>query len=164
MKRADLQAALANANVRAFLRMLRLGEGSRDDPRIAGDEGYNKLVGGGEFTDFSHHPAVLVWLPTLKVHSTAAGAYQILRRTWDALVRQYHFPDFSPACQDEAAVALIAGRKALADVIAGRLAVAIHKCRREWASLPGAPYGQRTERYQALEAEYLKHGGTIAAP
>lgn len=159
--RAELRGALDHANVRAFLRAIRLGEGTSDDA------GYFRVVGSSageppDFTDTSKHPNKAVWIERLKIFSTAAGAYQIIRRTWEALVGQYAFPDFSPACQDEAAVALIAGRKALEDVIAGRLAEAIGKCRLEWASLPGAPYGQRTESYEAVQAEYVKHGGTLA--
>jgi lysozyme len=155
VKRSGLQAALDNANVRAFLRAIRLGEGTSDE------DGYGRLVGGGQFTDFSKHPRKLVWIKRYRVNSSAAGAYQILWPTWKALCAQYDFPDFSPASQDEAAVALIAGRDALYDVIYGRLAAAIDKCRLEWASLPGSPYGQRTEKYADVEAEYLKAGGTL---
>ena len=100
--------------------------------------------------------------------STAAGAYQFLSRTWDALVRQYGFKDFSPENQDKGAVALIIGRKALDDVIAGNIEQAIRKCNREWASLPGSPYGQPTRTLdQALETYrlaggYLRPQGTPA--
>lgn len=161
LKRADLRAALAHANVRAFLRAIRLGEGTSDDA------GYFRVVGSKvgdppDFTDTSKHPNRVVWIERLKLHSSAAGAYQIIRRTWEALVGRYGFKDFAPDTQDEAAVGLIAGRRALDDVRAGRLAEAIEKCRLEWASLPGSPYGQRTEDYAAVQAEYLKHGGTLA--
>lgn len=156
MTRDDLQEALQHPNVKAFLKAIRLGEGT------SGEDGYNIIVGGERFDDFSKHPEKLVYLEKYKTSSSAAGAYQILRRTWNELVRQYGFPDFSPECQDEAAVALIAGRGALYNVKRGELPQAIEKCRLEWASLPGSPYGQRTEDYANVERVYLENGGTLA--
>ncbi len=155
MNRADLKAALQNANVQAFLRAIRLGEGTSDEA------GYNRIVGGGTFADDSVHPHVRVFIPKYQVYSTAAGAYQIIWPTWQKLCLQYSFPDFTPESQDEAAVALIAGRHALDDVIAGRLEDAVGKCSAEWASLPDSTAGQRTESYEAVENEYLTHGGKL---
>ena len=100
MSRLDLQAALENANVRAFLRAIRLGEGTSDEA------GYYRIVGGGSFSDDSKHPGVKVYIQRYDVYSTAAGAYQIINGTWNGLVRQYGFTDFSPESQDLAAVAL----------------------------------------------------------
>ena len=156
MNRADLQAALQQTNVRAFLRAIRLGEGTSDEA------GYNRIVGGGSFTDDSVHPHVRVFIPKYNVYSTAAGAYQIIFPTWTALCKQYAFPDFTPDSQDEAAVALIAEKHALDDVKAGRLAEAVQKCSATWASLPGSQAGQRTEGYDAVQNEYLSNGGTLA--
>jgi muramidase (phage lysozyme) len=155
MNRADLHAALQITNVSAFLAAIRLGEGTRDEA------GYYRIVGGGTFDDDSQHPNVRVWIDRYKVYSTAAGAYQIINPTWRALLKQYHFPDFSPESQDEAAVALIDGRHALADVISGRFADAVRKCSAEWASLPGSQAGQRVEDFAAVQAVYLAAGGTI---
>ena len=156
MNRQDLQDALEIPNVTAFLKAIRLGEGTSDEA------GYYRIVGGGEFTDDSRHPNVRVFIPRYNVYSTAAGAYQIIRPTWDGLQKQYHFPDFSPECQDEAAVALIVGRYALDSVISGELQDAVQKCSAEWASLPGSKAGQRTEAFDDVLAVYLNHGGTLA--
>lgn len=156
MNRLDLQAALGNKNVRAFLKAIRLGEGTTDEA------GYYRIVGGGTFTDDRAHPNVRVFIARYKVWSTAAGAYQIIGPTWRGLVKQYGFEDFSPDCQDEAAVALIAGRKALEDVRAGRFEEAVAKCALEWASLPGSQAGQRTEDIADVRKVYQDNGGTIA--
>lgn len=152
----ELFAALDHPNVKAFLRAIRLGEGTADEG------GYQRIVGGDQFTTFDDHPRQRVWIERYKVWSTAAGAYQIIVPTWDGLVEKYGFKDFSPLTQDLAAVALIKGRGALQDVIEGRFTTAVEKCGKEWASLPGSPYGQRTETLASVEAEYLKHGGTLA--
>ncbi|WP_082492944.1 glycoside hydrolase family 104 protein [Acidovorax sp. Leaf160] len=154
-----LVEALTHGNVRAFLRMLRHGEGT------AGEDGYRVMFGGGRFDSFADHPrqAITRKLGGNPITSTAAGAYQFLSRTWDGLVKQYGFADFSPKNQDLGAVALITGRKALDDVIAGRFEVAVRKCAREWASLPGSPYGQPVVTMARARQEYEDAGGTYSA-
>ena len=124
------RSLLNNANVRAMLRVIRQGESSQNDA-VA----YRMIVGrvGAQFSSFADHPRIF-GTPT----STAAGAYQITKTTWDWVRQQMKLPDFSPASQDAAALGLIAYRGALLDVLAGNLDAAIPKLRREWTSLPGA--------------------------
>jgi len=142
-------------NVSAFLQTIRVSEGT------SGSDGYSVLVGGGHFDSFADHPRVLVYLPNLRINSSAAGAYQILRRTWDGVAAKLGLPDFSPTSQDRAAVELIRQRGALADVRAGRFAAAVEKCKKEWASLPGAGYGQRENSLATLQGAYLSAGGNV---
>ena len=155
MTRDDLLAALTHDNVQAFLRVIRQGESSQDDNAY-------RTIFGGKLFDVPpwEHPNELVRLNGLQ--STAAGAYQFLARTWYSLVKQYGFPDFSPSSQDQAAVALIAGRGALDDVIAGRLDAAILKCAKEWASLPGSLYGQPTQTLKDCREIFAAYGGREA--
>ncbi len=156
--------ALRSPNVRAFLRAIRLGEGTSDDA------GYRRLFGGGDFESFADHPRVRTYekhdgqfIRNGKIDfTTAAGAYQITASTWDEVRARYGLPDFSPTSQDLAAVGLLIRRKALDDVIAGRIEAAIAKCRLEWASLPGSPYGQRTESMQRVLDTYVASGGAFA--
>ena len=153
-----LRAALANTNVRAFLRVIRAGEGTADE------DGYRRQFGGELFTDFSRHPnrAITKTLGDKQLTSTAAGAYQFLGRTWSECQAALNLPDFSPASQDLAAVFLIVRRKGLEHIIAGRLEQAIAACANEWASLPGSPYGQPTKTLAQCHAVYKQHGGTYA--
>ncbi|WP_081636277.1 glycoside hydrolase family 104 protein [Pandoraea sp. SD6-2] len=132
----SVASAIADPNVQAFLTLIRTGEGT------LGPNGYSTLFGGGTFNSFADHPNIRVTRGSLT--STAAGAYQILYGTWLEMQAAYGLTDFSPASQDIAAVGLIKRRGALADVIAGRFDAAITKCNKEWASLPGSPYGQPT--------------------
>jgi len=155
--RDELLAISREPNVAAFLRALRLGEGTKDDA------GYRRIVGGGMADSLADHPRKMVWLPRYGVNSSAAGAYQFLGKTWDGLVKQYGFPSFEPQWQDAGAVGLIIGRKALDAVRRGDIRAAIALCRNEWASLPGSPYGQRTEAMDAVLLEYRKWGGTLTA-
>ncbi len=157
MTRDDLRAALKNRNVVAFLHVIREGETDQTD------NAYYKMVGDSpgvySLSDLSDHPRRTVWIQRLNVSSSAAGAYQFLTRTWDGLVKQYGFPDFSPQCQDEAAVALIAGRKALNAIIEGNLADALDRCSWEWASLPPNRYGQGAMTAERVYDVYDKWGG-----
>ncbi|HEY5805056.1 MAG TPA: glycoside hydrolase family 104 protein [Lysobacter sp.] len=144
-------------NVCAFLDTLAFSEGTRHK----GDNGYNVMVGGTLLDDYGTHPGKPVWLPRYKVNSTAAGRYQFLRKTWANLVKQLSLPSFEPIYQDLGAIELIRGRKALEDVKAGRFDVAVAKCAKEWASLPGAGYGQREIPIDTLQAVYVAAGGQI---
>jgi len=156
-----LVGLLAEPNVRAFLRMVRVGEGTADD------DGYRRLFGGELVDGFADHPrrAVTRTFAGRPITSTAAGAYQFLSRTWDECERALGLGDFSPANQDIAALYLIERRHALEDVLAGRVESAIAKCNREWASLPGSPYGQPTRTIAQALAVYTAAGGSqLPAP
>ncbi len=146
-------------NLAAFLDTIAYAEGT---PRFSSNEGYDVLVGGTIFDGFADHPRQSVWLKSYNIHSTAAGRYQFLVRTWDDLANRFHLTDFSPASQDEAAKQLIRQCTALGMVYDGHIADAIHACRRIWASLPGAGYGQREIDTDELLGVYVRAGGNIA--
>lgn len=143
-----------SANLWAFLLMIQYAEGTY------GPNAYRMLYGGQLFTSYARHPNIAV--TRNDITSTAAGAYQILYRTWLAL-SDMNLPDFSPASQDRAAAELIRRRGALEDVLAGRFSEAIYKCRKEWASLPGAGYGQHEHSLATLAQVYRYAGGELVA-
>lgn len=149
-----------SANLRAFLYLIRWCEGT------SGEDGYRIMFGGERFESFNDHPrrAITKTLGGKPITSTAAGAYQFLARTWDECVRALNLPDFGPESQDKAATYLISRRGALQAVEAGDLDAAIRLCNREWASLPGSPYGQPVKTLAQCRDVFTKAGGTIAAP
>ena len=149
-----LSAAQAGGpSVLAFLDMLAWSEGT--STIASSDDGYNVLVGGSLFHDYSQHPRVSVALPRYGIRSTAAGRYQFLARTWDGLVQRYAFDgSFAPAAQDLAALKLLEEYAAMPLIQAGRIEQAIARAAPIWASLPGAGYGQREQRLSALLAQY----------
>jgi muramidase (phage lysozyme) len=144
-------ADVNNQNVRAFLRVIRRGEGTMDEA------GYRRMFGGELFSSFADHPRKVIRKNGYA--SSAAGAYQALTSTWDETRSIMGLRDFSPTSQDWFAVGRIAARGALADVIAGRFAVALSKCAREWASLPGSPYGQPVISMATAASVYASAGG-----
>lgn len=154
----QLTAYLQDPNVRAFLAVVRYCEGT------AGENGYRMMFGGKLFHSFLDHPRQVQTFKLRKggvLSSSAAGAYQFLSRTWDGLVKQWGLPDFTPYSQDRGAVALLVGRKAIKDIIAGRIESAVRKCNKEWASLPGSPYGQPVKTIAEVIKVYTDNGGTI---
>ena len=169
---ADVPVDTADANISAFLGMLRQSEGTASavDPYSV-CYAYRHVI-----QDFSDHPAVTgEWRgePLSDAMcknagfgpgciSSAAGAYQITKGTWNGLKSALGLPDFSPASQDSAAAELIRRRGALESVKAGDISAAINKCRNEWASLPGNYAGQGQHAQDTLIAWYSNNGGTTA--
>ena len=148
----------ATDNLQAFLGMIRFSEGTANSPTTR-DRGYDQIVGRTRFTSYADHPRVRVYLPRLKIWSTAAGGYQLLMRYYDIYSKQLNLRGFGPVVQDAIAIQQIKERRALPDIEAGRLSVAIDKCKNIWASLPGAGYGQYEHRYEDLETAFLRAGG-----
>jgi muramidase (phage lysozyme) len=159
--RQHVEAALLSQNAQAWLRLLRWCEGTGQD-----DRAYRMFFGGALFDSLADHPRRTHTF-TMKgrpITSSAAGAYQFLARTWDECRDALRLPDFGPRSQDLAALFLTRRRGALDDVLAGRIEDAIRKCAREWASLPGSPYGQPVKTLAECLRVYQQHGGTIGAP
>lgn len=157
-----MRLSLDNPNLHAFLAVIRAGEGT------AGVNGYRTLFGGELFGSYIDHPNIRFYEKKdefirngRKDFTTAAGAYQITFSTWKVAKAALNLPDFSPASQDAAAAWLIRRRGALRDACAGRLFTAISKCNREWASLPGSPYGQPTISNARAHRIYTAAGGVL---
>lgn len=140
----------------AFFKLIAFSEGTDNGRQATKDRGYDVIVGGALFASYADHPRVLVPLPRLKIKSTAAGRYQIKRDIFDFYKKELKLKDFSPASQDAIAWRLIGECKAQADVLAGRIEVAVDKCRSRWASLPGAGYGQHEHKMETLRDVYDK--------
>lgn len=166
---SEVDEMTAQANERAFLAAIRVGEGT------SASNGYSILFGGATFGSFADHPAVLGWRGGSLSDamcaaagfgpgcvSTAAGAFQINKPTWLRVSRKLGLTDFSPASQDAVALELISEKGALADVRAGRVEIAVGKVRKVWASLPGAGYGQGEVKLAAFVGNYANAGGAVA--
>ncbi len=140
-------------NVKAFLKLLRYAEHRREDNSV-----YYILYGGKQtFSDASKHPNkhIKAW----GRESTAAGAYQILKGTYDEAVDRGIVRDFTPDSQDKLAIWKIKSRGALDFVRSGDVERAIGRLRSEWASLPGASQSNLTmpdamERFNRYVKEF----------
>jgi lysozyme len=148
-------------NVPAFLRMIRVAEGTD------GPNGYYTLFGGQFFLEMDTHPAVRTYgefngRPGLD-YTTAAGAYQITFTTWQRLAAKTGLTDFSPETQDEMARELIREHGAWDDVRAGRFDAAVAKLGAKWASLPSSTAPQARRSLDFVRAAYVNAGGSVAA-
>ena len=87
-----------------FLETISEAEGTAIDRTYQAIVGLGKGVEGAPayFDDYSKHPNVIGYRGPAGP-STAAGRYQIVKRTWDYLSKKYNLKDFSPASQDKAA-------------------------------------------------------------
>lgn len=154
-------ARAGGVNVCALLDTIAYTEGTDNGFQPTNDHGYDVLAGGKLFTDYTRHPNVLVQL-TPSLSSTAAGRYQILSRFWVIYQQQLGLPDFSPLSQDLYAIQQFRERGALPLIQSGHFTDAVGAINTIWASLPGSPYGQRTERMEDAHAVYLLNGGSDA--
>lgn len=169
----------ADANMRAFLAVIRQGESSQTD------NAYRMVYGGKLWTpndyaaagyhDLAVHPYFAGW-PGVRLPdqtcinagfspgciTTAAGAYQFISTTWERAARAVGAPDFAPQSQDAAAIYLIQERGAYNDVINGRFADALAKVASEWASLPGSTVKQGGISIATATQVYQQYGGAIA--
>ena len=140
-------AALGNANVRAFLEVIREGESGHDESAYT-------IINGGAYFDAPpwRHPTH--GIPTTQ-GGRASGAYQFLGTTWARCATALGLgEDFSPASQDVAAVYLIEGRHALPAVMAGDLVLACSKLAQEWVSLPDLGLAR-------VQRVFLQYGGSL---
>ena len=151
-------------NIAAFLYLIRASEHFLRDAESGA--AYQLFYGGSRFTDLSDHPAItgekkgvpLAASVCLNAGlapgcvSTAAGAYQIIKSTWQGV--RDGLPDFSPASQDAAAIRLLAQTGALKLILAGDIDGAVEKANNIWASLPNATFGQATKRYAYVQDRF----------
>lgn len=149
-----------NRQLWAFLDLIAYSEGTDNGRQPTNNHGYDVIVGGKLFYDYSKHPGVYVKLNP-RLTSSAAGRYQILEKFAKHYMKQLKLPDFGPDSQDKIAIQLIKECKALDDIYAGRIHSAVYKCRSRWASLPGAGYGQHEQKIEKLIAVFKEAGGVV---
>ena len=147
-----------NNQRKAFLDMLAWSEGTDNGRQKTRNHGYDVIVGGELFTDYSDHPRKLVTLnPKLK--STGAGRYQLFP-VMDAHCKQLGLKDFLRKSQDAVALQQIKERR-FTHIDRGDIRQAIDRCSNIWASLPGAGYGQFEHKADSLTAKFKEAGGTV---
>lgn len=149
-------------NEKAFLDMIAVSEIGWPLLKKS-DNGYNVLVGSTPtkpllFSDYSKHPRIRF----KPLNSDAAGRYQLMGRYFEHYARLLKLPDFSPASQDAIALQQIREFGGLPLINAGKFPEAINRCRKLWASFPGAGYGQNEHHPDYLLAIYKGAGGTVA--
>lgn len=154
--REQLEQALQDPNVRRYLDLIAYAEGVK--------HGYNTTFGNKRIEDLSYHPNK-VWGRTGDGATTATGRYQFLGSTWNGLAKEYGFQDFGERNQDLGAIALIAKKGALNDVMNGNIDSANRKLSKTWASLPYNNSPHQSQRTTAeIAKEWTRLGGAEYTP
>ena len=139
--------------------MLAWSEGTDNGRQKTKNHGYDVIVGGELFTDYSDHPRKLVTLnPKLK--STGAGlsaSFPLVGCLPQAAWPERLLSEKSGRC----GVRQIKERGALPMIDRGDIRQAIDRCSNIWASLPGAGYGQFEHKADSLIAKFKEAGGTV---
>ena len=148
-----------NNQRKAFLDMLAWSEGTDNGRQKTRNHGYDVIVGGELFTDYSDHPRKLVAKPKTQINRrrTLPASFPLV-----GCLPQAAWPeDFSPKSQDAVALQQIKERGALPMIDRGDIRQAIDRCSNIWASLPGAGYGQFEHKADSLIAKFKEAGGTV---
>lgn len=150
---------LADPNVKAFIGAISQAEGGDYDLKYGGVKGKKKDP--WKFSDFSTHPGVGADGVT-----TAAGMYQINKKTWKEMGDKMGLADFSPGTQDLLAVEILRTIGVVDKIKDGDIASALSAASNRWAALPQGPgkpgrYKQPFVSYEDFAGSYKKLGGTV---
>jgi muramidase (phage lysozyme) len=132
------------------------------------DTAYTTRFGGAQFTIGKDHPRISArtgW----GTYSAAAGAYQIMPKTWDTVIQpNLNLPDFSKESQEKAGRYLVQNRGVNPDTRFNtfeEFSAGISKLSPEWAGLPnsaqgtGGYWGQAKTDMQTLYNQYQQYLG-----
>ena len=148
-----------NNQRKAFLDMLAWSEGTDNGRQKTRNHGYDVIVGGELFTDYSDHPRKLVTLnPKLKSQQApdATASFPLV-----GCLPQAAWPERLLSKSQDAVALQQIGRGALPMIDRGDIRQAIGRCNNIWASLPGAGYGQFEHKADSLIAKFKEAGGTV---
>ena len=101
-KKDENKVCECEARVKAFMRMLRVGEGTDSE------RGYTTQFSGKQFSNMNNHPHDVVTANGYS--SSAAGAYQIMSDTYDGLKTyrtKYSIMNFNQESQDKLCLVIL---------------------------------------------------------
>lgn len=141
-----------NRNLQAFLDMIGKAEGAD----------YDVWFGGAKIPSLAAHPGYqdrYVTISGQRFRPSAAGKYQFIKSTWDAISKRLGLSSFSPENQDTAAIELLREIGALPHILSGNFNQAVRIASDKWASLPYAKDGQPTKSLLTVKSYYESFGG-----
>lgn len=125
----QLERGGVSKNEQEFLDVISQAEGTSN----YGNNGYNTLFGGSQFSDYSDHPRQ--YFDHNGTRTSAAGRYQITAQSWDDAVKALGLTDFSPANQDKAALWLAQRAGQGENIRNGNITGAANGLRQVWTGL-----------------------------
>ena len=148
-----------NNQRKAFLDMLAWSEGTDNGRQKTRNHGYDVIVGGELFTDYSDHPRKLVTCGKTQINRrrTLPASF----RWWDAYRKQLGLKGLLSKvrtlwhCSRLRSVALYLWLIVVISV------ENVDRCNNIWASLPGAGYGQFEHKADSLIAKFKEAGRLV---
>jgi muramidase (phage lysozyme) len=158
-KKMTPEEMLKLARMRAMLRLIRSDEnnGASDDKAYHARYGNRDPMSDKDMINYVPKDEKFINKKGKLEHHTTAGAYEILKETWQEVSRVLGIKDFTPANQDIAAIHLINKDDAARDIEAGNLAEAIRKLNYGLPSLPGG-----SQSHTKLEVDTRKFDTFVA--
>ena len=146
--KATYDDILESPNFKKMAAMVMVMEGTAkyDDP-------FATKFGGKQLDDLSDHPRTAEYFNDKNGKSTAttaAGAFQFLRGTWDEQAKRLQLPDFSAKSQMKAFAGMLEQAGVLGDVVSGKLDEAMAKVGNLWAGLPSSTH-KATQGSRSIE-------------
>ena len=147
-----------NNQRKAFLDMLAWSEGTDNGRQKTRNHGYDVIVGGELFTDYSDHPRKLVTLNPKQINRrrTLPASFPLVGCLPQAAWPERLLSEKSGRCGMQQIKGV-----ALPMIDRGDIRQAIDRCSNIWASLPGAGYGQFEHKADSLIAKFKEAGGTV---
>lgn len=150
LTREEYRSLLDDANVQRGLAVIRQSEDTARYP-----DPYAVTFGGGTFDYSGGHPGTKFSFTTKSGKSkttTATGAYQFLKDTWNDVANKLGLENMSAENQDIAALALIDQNGGLTHLLEGDVKGFVNEVGNIWASLPSAPaeYDQPTRSWNEI--------------
>jgi len=121
-------------DLNALLATIREVESSNDP------SAYNMLYGGDSFEGYDAHPNISKKFKTksgTELSTTAAGAYQFLKGTWDEFAEKVGITGFSPQEQDQVAIQLLSDKGAIDALREGNYERALEIAGETWVGIGG---------------------------
>ena len=148
-----------NNQRKAFLDMLAWSEWTDNGRQKTRNHGYDVIVGGELFTDYSDHLSQILVTLNPNSNQQAPDATSFFP-VGGCLPQEAIFRKTSLRKSGRQALQQIKERGALPMIDRGDIRQAIDRCN-IWASLPGAGYGQFEHKADSLIAKFKEAGGTV---
>ena len=142
-----------NNQRKAFLDMLAWSEGTDNGRQKTRNHGYDVIVGGELFTDYSGSPSQTCHAKP-KTQINRRRTLPASSRWWDAYRKQFGLKDFSPKSQDAVALQQIKERGALPKIDRGDIRQAIDRCKQYLGFTAGLVMVSSSIRLDSLIAKF----------
>jgi muramidase (phage lysozyme) len=152
----------ANGTISRYQKALHDAIAFAEGTRGYSKDGYNVMFSFKLASSCNRHPNQCIRFGS--TCSTAAGRYQFLTKTWNAIAQARNLTTFEPENQERGAAYLISTTRKVSvpqdrPMTATEFSNAMAKLSYEWASLPPGRYGQPSKTQSQMRSMYCSVAG-----